>query len=525
MTMNNSPKTLFGRLILRDQSLWPKGDDLPLGWMGGVDFIEKHASDLMQWASSLVAENKFERIVLMGMGGSSLAAAVFHSVFGRQKGFPDLIILDTTSPAMLEKLEINNRTLFIVSSKSGTTIETLSLHSWLYEKARVLDGSPNERFMAITDSGTELVKVASTEKFLDLFINPEDIGGRFSALSYFAVVPAALLGIDLVCLGRKTRQMWSHCQSGQSPDLLNLVNIMNACSASGYGILGIDLHSQLTSLFPWIEQLVAESTGKQGKGILPVDPRRVDKRMLATSNYRTVRIGMDDGTSASGKKNNSVRQALFTLQDEYDLGGTFMLWMAATSIVASCLEINAFDQPDVETSKRETLRIVEDDQQQAQRAKNQDLANSSAAICLDTHNSNRIRERVEKFCSRAESNSYLAILAYLPRESQVQESLEKLADAFKPQFQAVTIGYGPGYLHSTGQFHKGGPQIGCFLQIVEEDQIELAIPGRNFGFNCLHRAQADGDFQVLEKNGRPILRLLIRSDRLKDLDQFTQILA
>ncbi len=520
--MHEAPEVLIERLIARDQSLWPGDNTPPLGWLDSIDFIEQHGSGLMQWASSLVTDRQIKRILLMGMGGSSLSVEVFYSVFGRQQGFPELTILDTTSPGTLSQLEINDRTLFIVSSKSGTTIETLSLYSWLYEKAQILAGPPNERFMAITDPGTELAKTASTEKFLHLSINPGDIVGRYSALTYFALVPAALLGVDLIRLGRQLRKKWSDCLSGQSPDLVNLIEVMSACSTSGDGMLGLDLPSSLNSLFAWIEQLVAESTGKQGKGILPVDPNRVNERTVSSENYRSVSIDVQACPNSSKGRRQIHNQATISMQDGYDLGGVFMLWMAATSIVSSLLNVNAFDQPDVEASKEKTRHIVEDRQPRSMIMKNQDFGRS--IIRFDTQTPDAVRNRVGSFCKRAEQGSYLAILAFLPKESRVEESLEKLADALKSRFRAVTIGFGPRYLHSTGQLHKGGPQTGCFLEIVEENKIDVDIPGRKYGFDRLCRAQSDGDFLVLEKNCRPVLRLLIRGDRLQELDRFAQIL-
>ncbi|MCY4228932.1 MAG: hypothetical protein OXF20_14835 [Gammaproteobacteria bacterium] len=520
--MHETPEALIERLVARDQSLWPGEHSPPLGWLDSVDFIEQHGSDLMQWASLLVMDRQVKQILLMGMGGSSLSVEVLYSVFGRKRNFPELVVVDTTSPETLNQLEINDKTLFVVSSKSGTTIETLALYSWLHERAKTLDGPPNKRFLAITDPGTQLAKTALSEEFLHLSVNPRDIVGRYSALSYFALLPAALLGIDLVRLGSRLRKKWLDYLSGQSPDLVNLIEIMSACSTSGYGLLGLDLPSPLGSLFAWIEQLVAESTGKQGKGILPVEPDRINERMVSSGNYRSVKIGMQGCLNSSDEGHQAPGHATITMQDEYDLGGIFMLWMAATSVVSSLLNVNAFDQPDVEASKKQSRHIVEGNQSRSVMVENHDFSHST--IRFDTQTPDVIRNRVGNFCKQAGQDSYLAILAYLPREVRVEESLEKLADAFKSRFGAVTIGFGPRYLHSTGQLHKGGPQIGCFLEIVEEGGIEIDIPGRKYGFSRLHRAQSDGDFLVLEKSRRPILRLLIRGDRFQELDRLTQLL-
>ncbi len=520
--MNNAPELLIKRFMQHDPSFWQEIDNPPLGWLDSVEFIDEHACKLMQWAKLLVAEHQVKHMFLIGMGGSSLAAGVFYSVFGKQEGFPDLTLLDTTSPATLQRLEIDDQAIFIVSSKSGTTIETRNLYAWLFEKAKSLQGPPNKRFIAITDSDTELVKIASTEKFLRLFITPKDIVGRFSALSYFSLVPAALLGIDLVRLGKQLNRSWSKCLVGKSPDLLNMVGALNACSVSGYGTLGIDLQTPLCSLFGWVEQLIAESLGKQGKGILPVNPKRIDSRILSSDKYQSISIGLLDSQNPHEMCGQKTNQTIITMQDEYDLGAIFMQWMAATSIVANCLNINAFDQPDVELSKRETLRFFENSQQQISNAERPDFRN--VTLQCGSESANVSIGKIESFCKQAGEESYLAVLAYLPEERAVKKSLENLADAFLSQFDIVTIGFGPRYLHSTGQYHKGGPQIGCFLEIVEDHELEIQIPGREYGFSRLHRAQADGDFLVLRKKRRPVLRLLIQEERVKEIDQFTRLL-
>lgn len=502
MVMNDDAALLIERLIKRDQLLWQGNDNPPLGWLDSIGFIQEHACNLMQWAKSLMVERQIEQIVLIGMGGASLATEVFYSVFGRQNGFPEITILDTTSPAVLHQLKISDQTLFIVASKSGNTIETMCLYAWLFERAKSLKGHPNKKFIAITDADTDLGKIASTENFLHVFVNPNDIVGRFSALSYFSLVPAALMGIDLVRLGKQLNRAWSNCLTGKSSELVNMIQAMNACSASGYGILRVDIQFPLYPLFGWIEQLVAESTGKQGKGILLVHSKQIDRKILTSDKYQSIRI---------------------TMQDEYDLGGIFMQWMAAVSIAASYLNINAFDQPDVEASKKQTLRLVEDSLQKSSDEKHYDFKNIT--IQFGTQPITILKNKIEKFCKQTGKESYLAILAYLPRERSIEKSLEKLADSFMSVFDIVTIGFGPRYLHSTGQYHKGGPQIGSFLEIIEENELEIPIPGREYGFGRLHQAQADGDLLILEKKQRPVLRFMIQGERLEELDRLTQLLT
>lgn len=525
--MHDISNSFIAQPLMRESLLESMGNDAPLGWLNAADFIEEHAVGLMHWASSLIQERDIDRVVLLGMGGSSQAAEAIYSIFGRQAGFPELLILDTTSPSELQEFEINTQTLFIVSSKSGKTIETADLLAWLYHRAESLQGPPCTRFVAITDPGSDLAIKADSEGFLKVFLNPPDIVGRFSALSYFAMVPAALLGVDLVRLGRQLKQRWSSCQAGQSSELPGLVEVMNACSKSGYGVLGIDLEPSLLPLFTWIEQLVAESTGKQAKGILPVDPQTVNRRLLDADGYGVASIRINDAKTSCQKDPNTRTPFVIAMRDDYDLGWVFMLWMAATAIVACRLGINAFDQPDVEAAKRETLRVVQGDKLNHQQARssleNQEFSNLT--ISFDTQSPAASKRMLEQFCAQAKPGGYLAILAYLPNRPAVEASLKKLADAFKSRFGAVTIGFGPRYLHSTGQLHKGGPPIGCYLQIVEEDEIVLDIPGRNYGFSRLHRAQADGDFMVLNRHQRPIVRMLIRGNRLAELDRLTQLLA
>ncbi|MXZ81578.1 MAG: hypothetical protein F4Z15_09565 [Gammaproteobacteria bacterium] len=525
--MTGNRARLVERLSRRDGSLWPSSDDPPLGWLDAAGFMDRHARSLMQWADSLIRDRRIRRVVLIGMGGSSLAAEVLFSVFGRQDGFPELVVADSTSPALVEALKIDSRTLFIVSSKSGSTVETADLCAWLYSRAGHLDGHPGSRFIAITDPGSGLAARAEADGFLRVFLNPPDIVGRFSALSLFGLVPAALTGIDLVRLGKRTESWWRVCLAEQPSVLSRLIGVMAECSRSGHGMLAVELQPPLRSLFNWIEQLVAESTGKKGRGILPVDPALVDGRAMEAGGCGIVRIGMDSKAEPGDHVVDREGRLCISMRDEYDLGGMFMLWQAATAVVASRLGVNAFDQPDVEAAKAEARRVVRNDMvrndQRRIRVGQLDFYRSS--VWKDRPMPVSPEDVMSEFCEKAQPGGYLAILAYMPMQRQVEKSLEKLADGFKSRFGAVTIGFGPRYLHSTGQLHKGGPPIGCFLQIVEDDVPDLVVPGRDYGFGRLHRAQADGDFLVLENSRRPIMRVGIRGDRLDALDRLADMLT
>jgi transaldolase / glucose-6-phosphate isomerase len=441
-----SQQELVERIWARDATVWTGTDeDRWLGWLDEPKRMLERADEIAAFAQE--ARTKFETFVLLGMGGSSLAPEVLKRTFG-VKG---LHVLDTTHPAMIRHAERSldlDRTMFIVSSKSGTTLETLSQFEYFWEKS----GS-GERFIAITDPGSALEELAGT-RGMRVFAGEPTIGGRYSALSPFGVVPAALMGIDIERLLVAAERMAEACRGDANPGLQLGLELGQGwrdgrdkvCIAETPGRFGL-----------WAEQLIAESTGKQGKGLVPAP-----------------------GESADGPDRQAAQ---VHLADPYAIGGEFFRWEFAVAIAGSILQINPFDQPDVQAAKDKTKEVLA----------------SGAEPSLDPEGS------LDELLAGAEPPHYIAIQAFI--DPAREDGLLPLLDRAHQTSCVVTRGLGPRYLHSTGQLHKGGPPTGLFVQVVDDPGEEIPIPGQDFGFRRLIRAQAEGDFRSLQERGRQIVRV------------------
>jgi len=447
-----SQQELVERVWARDATLWTgKDEDRWLGWLDEPKRMQERVGELVEFAEAARAE--FDTFVLLGMGGSSLAPEVLKRTFGAT----GLHVLDTTHPAMLrhaeEFLELE-KTMFIVSSKSGTTLETRSQFDYFCEKV----GGTGEQFVAITDPGSELERLAKT-RATRVFAGEPTIGGRYSALSPFGIVPAALMGVDVDRLLANAERMAEACRGDANPGLQLGIQLGRGwldgrdklCIAETEGRFGL-----------WAEQLVAESTGKQGKGLVPAPGES------------------PDGPDRQG--------ADVQLADAYAIGGEFFRWEFGVAVAGSILEINPFDQPDVQAAKDKTREVLA----------------AGGDPRLEPQGS------LDELLEQAEPPAYVAIQAFIDpvRESELEPLIERAHETGC----VVTHGLGPRYLHSTGQLHKGGPPTGLFVQVVDDTGDEIAIPGEDFGFGRLIRAQAEGDFRSLEERGRRIVRI-----RLEDL--------
>jgi hypothetical protein len=444
---------LVERIWARDPAVWTGKDEGEwLGWLDQPWRMREDVDLLMQFADSVV--DRIDAVVLLGMGGSSLAPEVIKRTF-RQETFH---VLDTTHPQAIRDLERTldiSRTLFITASKSGSTLETRSHTDYFWER------SPSgDNWVAITDPGSALEDLAREREFAAVFPGEPTIGGRYSALSAFGIVPAALMGIDVDRLLLRAIEMAEACKlSDGNPGLelgLSLGEGWNdgrdkVCIAPNTGGFGL-----------WAEQLIAESTGKEGKGLIPAPEEPPD--------------GPD-------RQAQEVR-----LSGEYELGQEFFRWEFATAVAGSILGINPFDQPDVQAAKDKTREILDSDEEPVVEP---------------------VGSREELY-AQAQQGDYVAILAFVNPTPATDEKLAELAaQARQATGCVVTHGYGPRYLHSTGQLHKGGPPTGLFLQVVDETGDELAIPGQPFGFGKLIRAQAAGDFASLQERGRRVARINI----------------
>ena len=437
--------------------------------------------------------DSYDTVVLCGMGGSGLAAEVLYRVVGGREEGPRLILLDSTTPAAVRAAGDAGRCLFLISSKSGTTIETTSLleHFWQ------LSGGDGANFVAITDPETPLHEIAKQRGFRAIFEGEPSIGGRFSALSPFGLAPASLVGIDVDALVRGAQGAMETCRRhalSENPGA-RLGAVIGEAAAAGRDKLTFFLTSPLASFGSWVEQLVAESTGKEGKGVLPV----VDDGSCDVDSYGTDRLfvslalpgdrdaAVERRCSALAERGHPTLQ--LTIPSAADLGGEMFRWEFATAVAGSVLGVNPFDQPDVAESKANTSRVLSEG----------GAADDIGAVSQDEFDS---------FLSNIVAGDYVAILAYVAPTPEADRILAKIAAAIQGRVQVpVPVGYGPRYLHSTGQLHKGGPPIGHYIQVVDLPGPDLPVPDAEFSFGDLAGAQADGDAQALRSRGRPLIRL------------------
>ena len=442
---------LVERIWERDASVWTGSDESQwLGWLDEPQRMRERIGNLQQFVEDVAAPGVIDTFVLLGMGGSSLAPIVLAKTFGAR----ELHVLDTTHPAMirhsLEQLDLE-RTLFVASSKSGTTLETRSHLDFFWERAE----QRGQQFAAITDPGSELEQLAGERGFRHVFHGEPTIGGRYSALSAFGLVPAALIGIDLERFFERALEMVEACRLAEGNPGLALGVQLGEGWRQGRDKVCIDPTEGGFGL--WAEQLIAESTGKQGKGLVPAP---------------------GEAPEGPDRQRGEVR-----LEDAYELGQEFFRWEFAVAVAGSYLAIDPFDQPDVQAAKDKTKQVLE--------AGDAELEPVSSP---------------DELFAQAREGDYVAIQAFVdPRR---EEELQPLIERAREQTGCVvTHGLGPRYLHSTGQLHKGGPDTGLFLQVVDDPGEELPIPGRPFGFAQLIRAQAAGDLASLKDRGRRVARI------------------
>jgi len=447
---------LVERIWERDPTVWTgSGEEKWLGWLDEPQRMRERIDDLQRFADEVGSPGVIDTFVLLGMGGSSLAPIVLKQTFAAGS----LQVLDTTHPAMIrhtvETLDLD-RTLFIASSKSGTTLETRSHLDFFWGR----NGGRGEFFVAITDPGSELESLARERDFLEVFAGEPTIGGRYSALSPFGMVPAALLGLDLEGFFDRTAEMVEACRVAEGNPGLELGQQLGESWRAGRDKVCIDETPGGFGL--WAEQLIAEWTGKDGKGLVPAPGESPDGR---------------------DRQRGEVR-----LEDPYELGQEFFRWEFAVAVAGSYLEINPFDQPNVQAAKDKTNEVL-----------------AAGDVELEPESS------PEELFAQANEGDYVAIQAFIDpmQEAKLQPLIER---ARRETGCVVTHGLGPRYLHSTGQLHKGGPNTGLFLQVVDDPGEELPIPDKPFGFARLIRAQAAGDFESLKERGRRVARI-----RLEDV--------
>ncbi|MBI4242086.1 MAG: glucose-6-phosphate isomerase [Candidatus Rokubacteria bacterium] len=531
------------RLWAGDAGLWsasPEGQALVknrLGWLTAPGFMRAKLGEVTEFADE-VRRSGYTHVVLLGMGGASLAAEVFARTFGHRQGFPDLLVLDSTDPAavkqVLERISIP-RTLFVVASKSGTTLEPLAFYRFF--RARVEQAVPKagSQFIAITDPGTPLEQLAKAEHFRRVFLNPPTIGGRYSAISYFGCVPAALIGVDLNRILEATEAMVSRCGAGvparENPGVI-LGAALGALAKAGRDKVTLIVLPRLRALGAWVEQLLAESTGKNGRGLVPVDGELLGGPAAYGDDRFFVAVPLEGETGLEGRL-AELRAAKhpvlsITLKDSFDLGAEFFRWEVATATAAVLLEVNPFDEPHVQAAKDNTATLLEAHRSGRQPA-DWPPALTEHGIGLVTHDGVRppsLGDGLAAHLALAKPGDYLALLAYLPPGDDVAAGLQTLRTLLRDRFKlATTVGYGPRYLHSTGQLHKGGPDTGLFIQITSDDPDDLAVPGEPYSFGVLKRAQALGDLQALRSRGRRVIRLHLDKKPAEALGRLNKLVA
>jgi transaldolase/glucose-6-phosphate isomerase len=522
------------RLWRADASLWTNADENHwLGWLGITDDQMAHIEHL----TSLAAEVKqagFKHALLLGMGGSSLCPEVLRLTFGKFEGFPELHVLDSTDPAQIKAIETKidlKSTIFIVSSKSGGTLEPNIYKQYFFARAKEAVGEKEvgNRFIAITDPGSKMQHVAENDRFRHIFFGVPSIGGRYSALSNFGMVPAAIMGIDIAKFLNRTEEMVHACGATvpavQNPGVV-LGAILGTAATQGRDKVTIISSPGISDLGAWLEQLLAESTGKIGKGIIPVDREHLAKpesygadRVFAYLRLESAPAHEQDAAidvlERAGQPVVSI-----AVQDPYALGEEFFRWEIATAVAGSIIGINAFNQPDVEASKIETRKLTSEYETAGKLPPETPFFDAEGVkLYADPRNTEALKngksfaEILRTHLGRANAGDYFALLGYITMNAENETALQAIRHLVRDTKKVATVlGFGPRFLHSTGQAYKGGPNSGVFLQITCDDANDLAVPDQKYTFGVVKAAQARGDFEVLAERGRRALRVHIGKD-------------
>jgi transaldolase/glucose-6-phosphate isomerase len=526
------------RLWNRDASLWTNGDEGDwLGWLGLTEGQLPHTQRLKA-VSEDVTSSGFSHALLLGMGGSSLCPEVLSTTFGKIAGYPELLVLDSTDPSQISDFERKvdlARTVFIVSSKSGSTLEPNIFKQYFFERVKQVVGPDRAggRFMAITDPGSKLQLIAEGENFRHVFYGRPSIGGRYSALSDFGLVPAAIMGIDMQRFLDRTEEMVHACAScvpvEENPGVV-LGTILGVLARTGRDKVTIITSPGIADLGAWLEQLLAESTGKDGKGIIPVDREQLGAPEVYGEDRVFTYVRLETAPDpAQDSKMSALEQAghpvvRVSLAGEDDLGQEFFRWEIATAVAGSILGINPFNQPDVEASKIATRNLTaEYERTGALPPEKAILEDAGIKLFTDQKNSAALSQAAGKDRSlagylrahlgRLTAGDYFALLAYVQMNEAHEEQLQAIRHLVRDKRRVATcLGFGPRFLHSTGQAYKGGPNTGVFLQITCDDGADLAVPGQKYTFGVVKAAQARGDFQVLAERDRRALRIHLGQD-------------
>lgn len=520
------------RLWRGDASLWTGTDEANwLGWMGMSDDQLAHIQHLKGIAEEVKAAG-YKHALLLGMGGSSLCPEVMRLTYGKLAGSPELHVLDSTDPAQIKAIESRidfKSTIFIVSSKSGGTLEPNIFKQYFFERAKQELGAAeaSNRFIAITDPGSNMQHVAESDRFRHIFYGLKSIGGRYSALSDFGMVPAAVMGVDMPRFLNATEEMVHACGATvpveENPGVV-LGAILGTLGVRGRDKVTIVTSPGISDLGAWLEQLIAESTGKIGKGLVPVDRERLGKPEVYGNDRVFAYLRLDSGAD---KAQDAAIEALekagqpvvrIAVAEEYSLGEEFFRWEIATAVAGSVIGINPFDQPDVEAAKIATRKLTSEYELQGSLPPETSLFEvDGIRLYTDPKNADALKKAAKQqslagylkaHLDRVNAGDYFAVLAFIEMNDAHEGALQGIRhDVRDARRVATCLGFGPRFLHSTGQAYKGGPNSGVFLQITCDDAKDLPVPGQKYTFGVVKAAQARGDFQVLADRGRRALRV------------------
>lgn len=539
----------IGRLWQKDASLWTNADEAQwLGWLDIVDERLNAVSELEKFQEE-VRQREFSHILLLGMGGSSLCPEVLAKTFGRQEGFPELLILDSTVPAQIKAVEskINpEKTLFIVASKSGSTLEPNTFKQYFFELLSAKIGRENagKQFVAVTDPNSKMQKIAESDGFWKIFYGVAEIGGRFSALSNFGLVPAAAMGLNVRRFLENARQMVEKCRTPQPEENsgVALGVILGTAQTAGRDKLTIFAAPEIYDLGAWLEQLIAESTGKNDVSIIPVDREPIQP----AENYGEDRVFVYLKVKNSASDFDEPFAALeasglpcvrIELESKMHLGQEFFRWEMATAAAGSIMKINTFNQPDVESAKIEARKLTDEYEKTGEMPDEKPIFEADGVKLFTSQiyaeslskrvgDEATLKKYLESHIAHLQENDYFALLAYVEMNDETEKILQEIRrKVLETKLTATCLGFGPRFLHSTGQAYKGGANNGVFLQITTDDAQDFAVPHQKYTFGVVKSAQARGDFQVLLDRERRALRVHTGANVVESLKKILSLVS
>ncbi len=520
---------VLSRMWKCDPTVWKpnKEDDVELsnriGWLNLPTSMEEKVSDLKKFADEV--KDQYSAVVLLGMGGSSLAPEVFFKTYGNKEGNPTLTVLDSTHPESVKNVMDTHdlkKTIFIVASKSGGTTETMSFFYTFFSEVSKFNSNPGEQFIAITDAGSNLEKLAEEKKFRRTFTTPDEVGGRYSALTFFGLVPASLIGVDVaLLLQRAKEESLKNSKDAKVQDSSGSIlgAAMGELAKQGKDKITIIASPKISPFPVWVEQLIAESTGKEDKGILPVVNEPIGSPEVYHKDrvFAYLRLKEDDNSNLDTVIDKLEKAGFpiikIDLNDKYDLGKEFFRWEVATALSGAVLEINPFNQPNVQLAKSLANESMTEYKKSGKLPEQKPVIESSdISVFADTKEKN-VEDALKEFLAQGKDNTYVAVMAFIPPNKKTDDALESFRKTIRDKYKyAVTVGYGPRFLHSTGQLHKGDGNHGLFIQFTSEIGENIEVPDKGYSFGTLITAQAQGDMKALHNRGRKVIRFHLKGD-------------